>query len=75
MICDLIHLNMFMYLLFSFVCFLNVSKHKCVRSMFAYACLYVCVCDVSLSLSLPVKRAVGDKGLQKQSSANECKPL
>lgn len=36
--------------------------------------VYICMCVCFLS-ARPVKRAAGDKGLQRKSSANECKLL
>lgn len=65
---------MFTCYVFVCVCARRCEEARmCVR--YVCICISVCVFVCRLSVFLPVKRAVGDKGLQKQSSANECKPL
>ena len=57
-----------LYVFFFFVCFANLSKHHLSLSFSLRVCVCVCVCE-------SVKRAAGDKELQRHSSANECKLL
>lgn len=54
------------------MCFFKteVSVSVCAVGLHMHVCLRVCFLSAR-----PVKRAAGDKGLQRQSSANECKLL